>query len=102
MASYEELYGERQNASLKKKITIALVISANEIISEAGSIPGHALRFTWAKEVIANPTIVAGQVLLILLAKNKDSSIATIQNATDTIVQSAVDSVINLLAGYTT
>lgn len=99
MATYVELYTLRSDATLLQRISTALTVATNTIRLEAINVPNHSNRVAWAQQVIRDPDTFAQRTLSLLLAINKDSSVAQIQGVTDTVIQTAVDNLVNLLTG---
>ena len=98
MATYEELYGLRNDSGLKNKVTTACIISAESIMGENGDTPNHANRLIWAAAVFASPGREADRMYWAVLAANKDATIAQIQNATDSAIQTNVEDHVDLFA----
>ena len=99
MATYLELFTLRGNPDLSQKIAVALTIAADTIRGEAGSVNGHALRIAWAGRILNGLDREAEKALRLLLAVNKVNTVAQIQGASDSAIQSNVDAVVNILAG---
>ena len=99
MATYLELYTLRGNVDLQQRISIALTIAADAIRTETASTNGHALRIAWAKEVLNGLGGESEKTLRLLLAANKGLTVAQIQGASDSAIQTNVDGVVNILAG---
>ena len=98
MATYEELYGLRNDSGLRNRVVVACIISAEGIMSEDGGTPNHANRLIWAAAVFASPTQEAERMYWAVLAANKDATIAQIQSATDAAIQTNVDAHVDLFA----
>jgi len=96
MATYLELFGIRNDSELVNRVTVAAVIAATAIKDE--STPPES-RLEWARATLAAPGPAARQVLNSVLAQNKDSTVEQITEATDVVLQAAVDAVVDLLAG---
>jgi len=99
MATYEELYTLRGNGPLQRKIAVALTIAADIIRQEPATTNGHADRVRWAEKALANLDGEANKSLLMILAVNKGATIAQITGASDSAIQTNVDSIVNILAG---
>ena len=98
MATYEELYGLRSDSALKNRVTVACIISAEGIMSEDGGTPNHANRLIWAATVFASPSQEADRMYWAVLAANQGASVAQIQSATDSAIQTNVDDHVDLFA----
>lgn len=99
MAEYSELRSLFDDASLINRTSVAVVIAAEVVIGEADTVPNHTQRVAWALTVLSNPTPDARKALKYILAVNKTATVADINTATDSTLQTEVDSLINLLAG---
>lgn len=95
MATYIELINFRADSSLRNRIQTALVIKAHAILQEATP---SAPRLTFAQETLKNPESKINEAMWFLLAANKDASAATISGATDTTIQTHVDSYVDKIA----
>ncbi len=98
MATYEELYDLRTDSSLKNKVTMACVISAESVMNELATVPNHANRLLWAKAVFANPAGEADRMYMAILAANSGLTVSQIQGATDSAIQTNVNDHIDLFA----
>ena len=98
MATYSELYDLRANSALKNRITIACIIAAEAIRTEAPTTTNNANRLVWAKAVFANPDGEANRMLMALLAQNAGLTVAQIQGATDAAIQTGVNNAVNVFA----
>jgi hypothetical protein len=90
MATYAELYSLRSDSSLRNKVAVAVVIAAE------GKLTGTptAEEAAWAVSVISSPNNAARMVTNLVLASNKDTPVANILSASDSVIQTNVDSVI--------
>ena len=91
MATYEELYGLRNDDTLRAKVAVAAVIAAQAKLAGTPT----AAEAAWARGVIANPMATADQVVHLVLAANNTASVAAITGATDASVQTNVDAVVD-------
>jgi hypothetical protein len=98
MATYDELYGLKDDSGLKNKVTAACIISAESILAEDGGTANHANRLIWAAAVFASPGREADRMYWAVLAANKDATVAQIQSATDAAIQTNVDNHVDLFA----
>lgn len=99
MATYEELHGLMSGSSaLRNRVVVAVVVAAEEIRGEDGGTANHANRLIWAAGAFARPTAIADELLMAVLAANKDLAVSAIESATDAAIQSAVDAVVDLFA----
>ena len=98
MATYTEIYELRNDSTLKNKVTIACIITAEEIMLELDTVPNHNNRLLWAKAVFANPPTEATRMYMALLAANNELEVVQIQNATDVVIQTNVNDHVDLFA----
>jgi len=98
VATYEELYGLKNNSDLNNKVEVAISKSAYDISNEDPATDNHANRLIWAKEALGNPESKRQEMLWALLAANSSADIGVILGAADTVIQSAISDVINLFA----
>lgn len=99
-ASYLEIYdiakGEAatQAADLRKRVAVACMIKAEQILDEA--TPSQA-RLDWALRALENPLAEAVPMLSYALAVNAAAAQAQILNADDAAVQTAVNAAVDAL-----
>lgn len=98
MATYEELFGIRNDSALKNKVQAAVVIAAETVMNEDGGTTNHANRMIWAKAVFANPTAETNRMFWAVLAANSGAAVGTITGASDAAIQTNVDDHIDLFA----
>ena len=98
MASYSELRQLFADGDLKNKLDVACIIAAETIRTEDAGTTNHANRLLWAKAAFSSPRSVSEQMLMALLAANKDVTVASIQAATDAAIQTKVDAAVDVFA----
>jgi len=98
MATYIELRGLYGNGDLENKVEVACIVAAESIRNEDAGTTNHANRLVWAKSAFSNPNTVAVQMLMALLAANKDLTVAQIEGASDAAIQTAVDNAVDIFA----
>lgn len=98
MATYTDLYNLFSDAELRNKITVAVIVATETVRNEAPATANHANRLLWAKEALTNPSAMGSNMYLAVLAQNKSSTVAQIQNATDAVIQTNVENVIDIFA----
>lgn len=91
MATYQELYDLRVNDALRAKVAVAAVVAAWTKLAGTPT----AAEAAWAKGVIASPDGTATQLVNAVLAANKDASVAAITSASDAIVQTNIDAIVD-------
>jgi hypothetical protein len=99
MATYLELYALRTNETLLQRLSVAILVAVDLVRAEDPSTPQHANRASWAIQALKNPDLVAEKALALLLVANKTLTVANINNVTDDGIQTAVNGLINTLAG---
>jgi hypothetical protein len=99
MATYAELLNlANTNDALKQKIKMACIVACDVIRAESDATPQHAARLIWARATLSNPDTAAAQMVLAVLAQNRELTVAQITGAADADVQTAVNAAVNLLA----
>ena len=98
MATYSELYGLWHESDLKNKVAVAVVVAAETIQDEVDTTPNHANRLIWAREALESTASKTDPMYRIILAENKDMTVAQILGASDTAIQNAVDGAVDLFA----
>ena len=99
MATYAELYDLRNNDIMLHAVIVAVAVSADQIRLEDIGTFNHANRLVWAKAAFANPLAVGKEVMWAVLAANNALTVAQITSASDAELQTAVDAVVDILAG---
>lgn len=98
MATYNELRGLFNHDGLRNKIEVACVIAAEAIRTEDAGTDNHANRLTWAKQAFSNPSSIRDEMLMALLAANKDAAPETITAVSDSTLQTLIDAAVNVFA----
>lgn len=98
MATYAELLTASENPTLRNKVRVAVVIAAETVRTEAGSVTNHANRLVWAKGVFVDPNGTTDRMLWAILAQNKAATFVQIIGASDALVQSGVDAAVDVFA----
>jgi len=98
MATYAELRQLFTDGDLRNKVDVAVIIAAEAIRTEDPGTTNHANRLLWAKAAFASPRGKSEEMLMALLAANKDASVATIQGVTDAALQTKVDAAVDVFA----
>ena len=108
MATYTELFDLVSNTPLLNKVKVAISIAAQKIAEvEDGSAPfsqdagAHEKRRTW---VVTSSAFLPGEdlaqkFLAAMLATNNAASIGVIQASPDTVVQTNVETFVDIFAG---
>ena len=99
MATYAELFELRSNSPLRNRVAVAIIIKAQSLID--GATP-TAAQIAWANAALQGPVDKAGEILNYVLAANKDASESQILDASDSAIQTNVDTAVDaLIAGGT-
>jgi hypothetical protein len=98
MATYVELFNLRSDSELRNRIAVACVVAAETIRTEDDQTPNHADRVAWSAAVLLDPVRQAERMLWLLLASSKEATVEQIRAVSDSVIQSAVDSAVNLFA----
>ena len=93
MATLKELRDLFNDSDLLEKVEAALIISAQSLL---GGTP-TAADTAWAAHAFANTNTEAKKALMAVLASNSTATPAQILGATDSTIQSNVDSVSSTL-----
>lgn len=93
MATYQELHDLFNSGTLLEKVDVAVVISANNLITATPDANQKA----WASAVFANPRNEARKAVMAILAQNAALTVVQITGATDVSIQASVDSVTQVL-----
>lgn len=96
MATYAELNSLYSDSDLQVKISTACVIKAHALLSTGGATAGQK---ALANEIFTSPSTITSKITKYVLAEHKDLSVAQIQGASDTAVQTAVDTALDALVG---
>lgn len=96
MASYDELHDLTHDSGLLDRVEVAVIVAAHGIIG--GGAGNQPQRNKWAGQALSAPRAMATKLLPGVLAANKDADVAAIEAATDTMIQSNVDSLVDLFA----
>lgn len=99
MASYTELFNLMQGKSeLRNRITVAVIVAAEEIRTEDAGTANHANRLLWAARAFDSPESISKKIMMSVIAGNKAAAISAIEAATDAVLQAAVNSSVDLFA----
>ena len=98
MATYAELLTASEDAGLRRKIRVAIVVAAEVIRTEATNGPNNANRRKWAREVFQNPAASIDAMVWAVLAANRAATVETILAASDATVQGAVNAAVDVFA----
>ena len=96
MATYAELFELQKNRELRNKVTVAVIVAAEDI--RAQTTP-TAPRLAWAKAAFENPAQEAVRMLWAVLAANHTATREQIIGASDSAIQAKVDDAVNVFAG---
>ncbi len=95
MANYLEIANAlKTSGTLHSRVMVALIIAADGIRAKGAATTAEQ---KWATAVIANPNGYAPQALALVLAQNRNLSIAQIEGGADSALQNAVDNAVPML-----
>lgn len=94
MATYTEIYSLMQDGSLLSRTAVALVVAADAVRANGNATVAQQ---KWASQVLAAPREWAPRALALALVQNKTLLLAQLTSASDTALQSAVDSAVTML-----
>lgn len=93
MATYTEIRNLFNDNDLNEKVTVAIVISANNLLTGTETSAQKA----WVAQVFANPITEAKKAVMAVLAENSSLTVAQIQGASDAAIQTNVDAIVDTL-----
>ncbi len=94
MATLQELSGLYGDGDLINKISAAIIIKANDYLTNVGT--ATAAEKAWAAKAFLSPQTEADRVLKAVLAQNAGLSVAAIQGAADSAIQTNVNDAVQL------
>lgn len=104
MATYQQVYTAYEANTLYHEVRTAILIAANKVMVESVATLGHAQRFTWARDAAMNPdAYVKACYGLLLAAEHVDDpnqTVPQLKDVIDSVIQTRVDAMVNLLAGF--
>lgn len=95
MATYVQLVDLQRDVTLRTRLMVACIVTAETIRTELVATPNHAARLAWAKAAYDNPSEAADGVVWSVLAQNRSADSNTILGLTDAALQTAVDAALN-------
>jgi len=101
MATLTEIATLLNDPGLNDKCKSACLIAAQAIQVEAAGTTNHANRLKWAKKVFTDPVSAGTDLLRAVLAANNTAPLASIQAATDSQIQTAVNAAVDTFADGT-
>jgi hypothetical protein len=90
---YGEQYDDANEARLRQKVTIGLLNTARDALTESGATPKHAERIALAYRVIISPDVWASRFTLTLTAIG-----SVVIGSTDAAIQTSVGNAWNFYA----
>ena len=97
MATYQELHELTHNAALLARVMTAVAVAAETIRSEDPATTNHVERVRWAQQALRNVDGTARGLMWIVMAQNRQFTVAQIEGASDAALQAAVNGAIQLL-----
>lgn len=101
MATLAEISTLLNDGVLNDKCKSACLVAANAIQVENSGTANHANRLKWAKKALTDPTSVGTQMLRAVLGANSTATLAQINAATDSAIQTAVNAAVDTFADGT-
>lgn len=99
MALYVDLFQlANDDVVFRNRVTVACVVAAEAVRTEADTTANHVNRLAWAARVYADPVGESRRMLWAVLAQNAGATVAQITGATDGTIQSAVNAAVNVFA----
>lgn len=98
MATYAEILVASENATLNNQVRVAISVAADKIRTAASPPANQAKRLKWAAQAITNPDAITPVMVRVVLAQNRNLTLAQITSATDSAIQNAVDAGVDLFA----
>jgi len=95
--TYDEVNQAYGNDTLRQRVRVAIIITANNIRAEDPQTANHAQRLSWAVRAFANPEGEINKILWCVLAQNIAATLAAVTGASDAAIQSAVDTAVPTL-----
>ena len=97
MATYLELHALRTDSDLQDRVSVAIVKKAQALLV---AVTPTAAEVAWADAAIDSPKAKMPGLLNYILAANSDSTTAQILAASDSVMQSQIDTAVDaLIAG---
>lgn len=101
MATLAELATLLNDPALTSKTKAACLVAAQAIQAEDVNTANHANRLKWAKQTFIDPDGAGQRLLRAVLAANASATLAQINAAADSSIQSAVNAAVNTFADGT-
>jgi hypothetical protein len=86
------------SSDLRNRVSVACIVAAEAVRGEDVGTTNHTNRMLWAKAAFNNPDAISRQMLMALLAAEKDSTSAAIMAATDAAIQARVNAAVDVFA----
>ena len=99
MATYAEITNLINDSTLRQKVTVACIVAAENIRTEAVDFPNHVNRLAWARTVYDAPSVMANRMMPSIIVQNKAITAAQITAASDAAIQAAVDGAVAAFVG---
>ena len=108
-ATYDELQIALGSQALKDKVEISILIVVDKIIKGEDTGPGfdpenHDNRVIWARRIMSDPgnsPAAAARFLPIVVVSNRAANVGAILNASDAVIQTNVESIVDHFADGT-
>jgi hypothetical protein len=94
MATYNELFDLRSDDDLRNKLSVAVLIRAQEYLDLP--VPS-ANQVQWASKALIDPIAQAEKLINYVLAVNKNLTVQQIESATDSAIQNNASKAIDVM-----
>lgn len=101
-ATYTQQYTLSQDATFQGQVTVAMIQTCANSMTEAATIAGHVQRMGLCVQVLQNPTKYTPifSVVLASQANNPMTPLTVPSTVADSLIQSASDAQLTNIAGY--
>jgi len=101
-ATYTQQYTLSQDATFQGQVTVAMIQSCANAMTEAATIAGHQQRMALCTQVLRNPSKWTGiwSIVLASQSNNPMTPLTVPSTVADTLIQSASDAQLTNIAGY--
>ena len=100
--TYQVIGAAADDDAFKQRVKGYLGIAGASVFSESVGTTNHANRLIWAEAVLADPSLWASRLSVLVAGQHVAGSASTLATLTDTNIQTAVDGLINYAASLVT
>lgn len=101
-ATYTQQYALSQDATFQGQVTVAMIQSCANAMTEAVTVTGHVQRMTLCTQVLQNPTRYT-PIWATVLASQSNNAMTPLtvpSTVADSLIQTASDAQLSNIAGY--